>query len=280
MATGRSELLTTTRTGSPNPREALRAFAGPPRSLVWRGGAAHLRFEGEGRKAPDLHSHFGIQLSVGLVEALSLSSRDCTPERLAPGWLVGSDRPHWMRGRGAGVTIFWDPLLDGGRRIANRLHGADVLALSAAECEAIQSELEGCWQRNWRLADVRAAADRIVNRLAPDAAPDLTDRRVRTVIAELVMGSDENVGLADLAARVGLSESRLAHLFRRNVGIPIRQYRLSLRMEQAVRYISRGSSLTEAAHMSGFSDSAHFSRICRRMFGSAPSDLPDFEIER
>jgi len=99
------------------------------------------------------------------------------------------------------------------------------------------------------------------------------------VVDALMVDTGENAGLAELAARVGLSEGRLAHLFRRNVGIPMRQYRLWLRLGQAVRSISRGRSLTEAAHMAGFSDSAHFCRICRRMFGTAPSDLPHIEIE-
>jgi AraC-like DNA-binding protein len=89
----------------------------------------------------------------------------------------------------------------------------------------------------------------------------------------------ENIGLADLAVKVKLSESRLAHLFRSEVGIPMRQYRLTLRMEEAVKEICRGSSLTHAAHAAGFADSAHFCRICRRMFGVTPSNLPKFKDE-
>jgi AraC-like DNA-binding protein len=86
----------------------------------------------------------------------------------------------------------------------------------------------------------------------------------------------ESVSLETLATRVGLSESRLAHLFRRDVGLPMRQYRLSLRLMHAMTYISAGASLTEAAHRASFSDSAHFSRICRRMYGRTPSSLPRF----
>ena len=35
----------------------------------------------------------------------------------------------------------------------------------------------------------------------------------------------------------------------------------------------RGASLTEAAHLAGFADSAHLSRTFRAMFGVAPSLL-------
>lgn len=85
--------------------------------------------------------------------------------------------------------------------------------------------------------------------------------------------------LAELARLTQLSESRLAHLFRRDVGVPIRQYRLTLRMEEAVREIARGASLTRAAYAAGFADAAHFCRICRRMYGGAPSELPAFQLE-
>ena len=250
-----------------------------PHSLVWRGGAIHFRSEGIGKEAPDLHSHFAIQLSVGLTVPLSLRRGRRTPESLAPGWVVGSDQPHLMRSRGAGLTILLDPLSENGRRLAGRLCGADSACLSSAECEAIRSELEGGYRQGWQLANVQTAVGRILDRLAPKVVPDPIDPRVRLAVDMLLLDPSETVSLADLAARVGLSESRLAHLFRQSVGMPMRQYRLSLRMEQAVKYIARGSSVTEAAHMAGFSDSAHFCRICRRMFGGTPSNLPRFSIE-
>jgi AraC-like DNA-binding protein len=247
---------------------------------MWRGGAATLRSSTGPDDPPDPHIHFAIQLTIGVSHELSLRRGPHALERWAPGWMVGSDQPHWMHGRGTGVTIFLDPLSAQGQRIAARLGGRGAVALSPAEYQVARHELEDCWQRGWLLADVRAAVDRVVDLLAPEAAAgDSVDRRVRAVIDDLVQDLSENTSLAELAAKVGLSESRLAHLFRRDVGIPMRQYRLTLRMEQAVRHIALGSSLTEAAHSAGFSDSAHFCRICRRMFGSAPSDLPEFEAE-
>lgn len=247
---------------------------------MWRGGAAHLRTGGRQGPGPDLHSHFAIQLTVGCRDEISFRGSRAAVRRLAPGWLVGSDRPHWMRCRGVAASLFLDPLSIAGRRIAARLPAAGVLALSPEECTAILGQLEGCWQRGWRLPELQIAARRIVDLLAPTILPlDPLDPRVRAVVDSLMLDSSENTSLQILAAGVGLSESRLAHLFRRQVGLPMRQYRLSLRMMQAARHISLGRSLTEAAHMAGFSDSAHFCRICRRMFGSAPSSLPVFTTE-
>lgn len=259
---------------------SLSEYRGATRSILWRGGSAHLRVCGDSRPAPDPHAHFAVQLTIGWGGEIPLRKGWRDSGRVAPGWLIGSDRRHWMQACGVGVSVFFDPLSTTGRRAAAWLNGADALALTAPECEFTRRELEDCWACGWLSRDVCAAADRIVDRFAPAlSAVDPMDARVRTVIDELMRTSGENVSLAELAARVRLSESRLAHLFSRDVGLPMRQYRLSLRMEQAVVQIAQGSSLTEAAHMAGFSDSAHFCRVCRRMYGSAPSNLPDFAGE-
>ena len=42
---------------------------------------------------------------------------------------------------------------------------------------------------------------------------------------------------------------------------------------RAVELFSAGSSLTDAAHGAGFSDSSHLSRTFRRMFGVAADSL-------
>jgi AraC-like DNA-binding protein len=42
---------------------------------------------------------------------------------------------------------------------------------------------------------------------------------------------------------------------------------------RAVELFSAGTSLTDAAHGAGFSDSSHFSRTFRRMFGIAADSL-------
>ncbi len=260
--------------------EDLAQFSGPPQSLIWRGGAVHLRSCTATRLSPDLHAHFALQLTVGFAGDVSLRCGRRDPERLAPGWLIRSDQPHWLSGSGAGVTFFWDPVSPAGRLIATRLSKEGVVALEPGECAGIRRELKDCWERGWRCSDLRASSDRIAHLVARPGSP-LTpiDRRVHIALRLLQSDPAGNSSLPELARRTHLSESRLAHLFRRDVGIPVRQYRLTLRMEQAVREIAAGGSLTRAAYAAGFADPAHFCRICRRMFGGPPSQLPDFQVE-
>jgi AraC family transcriptional regulator len=90
----------------------------------------------------------------------------------------------------------------------------------------------------------------------------------------LIRGNlDRRVTLAGLSKAVHLSPSRLAHRFREATGVPLRRYVLWCRLRAAAEGAMRGSSLTEAAHLAGFADSAHLTRTFRSMFGIAPSLL-------
>jgi AraC-like DNA-binding protein len=95
----------------------------------------------------------------------------------------------------------------------------------------------------------------------------LPDPRVQKIIAYVASRLDRPIALASVAKSVGLSPSRVRHLFVEQTGLPFRTYLLWLRLTKAVGIFAGGGSLTEAAHEAGFADSAHFSRTFRRMFG-------------
>ncbi|MDQ7987377.1 AraC family transcriptional regulator [Pseudomonas sp. G34] len=75
------------------------------------------------------------------------------------------------------------------------------------------------------------------------------------------------VSAADLACNVHTSQSHLQRLFDSRLGLSIRRMVLWRRLRLALRLAIQGHSLTEAAHASGFADSAHLSRTLRGMFG-------------
>lgn len=99
------------------------------------------------------------------------------------------------------------------------------------------------------------------------------DHRLRIVIEELLRNSPESIPIEHLAELAGISPSRLAHLFKEHVGIPIRMFRAWARLKAAALLLKEGANLTEAAHGAGFYDSAHFTHTFRENFGLPPSAI-------
>ncbi|MGF1681957.1 helix-turn-helix transcriptional regulator [Photobacterium minamisatsumaniensis] len=101
----------------------------------------------------------------------------------------------------------------------------------------------------------------------------IMDHRIKKLLHELNHCLDGNClkptnwRASDVAQKLSLSESRFLHLFSKELGIPWRPYLLWCRMICAVRAILNGEPATDAAHMAGFSDSAHLSRTFRKTFG-------------
>ncbi len=101
----------------------------------------------------------------------------------------------------------------------------------------------------------------------------VVDHRIKALLRELDKCLEgecikpSNWRASEVAANLALSESRFLHLFSQGLGVPWRPYLLWCRMTCAVRAILNGQSATDAAHLAGFSDSAHLSRTFRQTFG-------------
>lgn len=108
--------------------------------------------------------------------------------------------------------------------------------------------------------------------LSPETAgPALTDERIQRVVQRVISEPGESIPIESLAASVDISPSRLAHLFKEQVGVPIRMFRTWFRLKTAVVFLKEGMSLTDAALRAGFYDSAHFANTFRETFGLPPS---------
>ncbi len=72
---------------------------------------------------------------------------------------------------------------------------------------------------------------------------------------------------SEVAHDLSLSEGRFLHLFRQEMGISWRPYLLWRRLLFALALLNKGHRATDAAELSGFSDTAHLSRTFRATFG-------------
>ena len=104
-----------------------------------------------------------------------------------------------------------------------------------------------------------------------DPGPPTPARRQAFLARDLLRDHlSDNVVLTDLARAVNLSPFHLLRVFRSEFGLTPHAYQLQARVEHAKRLLARGSSVTRAAHDSGFFDSSHLTRNFRRLVGVTP----------
>jgi AraC-like DNA-binding protein len=184
---------------------------------------------------------------------------------------------HAFEAEGMVAHLFVDPEGRPGRALLRELFSGSppLVSIPAARLAGMPARLLAAFESPRRtdqsLIDLGRA---LITQLAPGSERDeRPEARVRRMSAWAAARLDTQVSLADAAAHVGLSSGRARHLFVEQTGLPFRTYLLWLRLMRAVELFSSGSSLTDAAHGAGFSDSSHFSRTFRRMFGIAADSL-------
>ena len=99
------------------------------------------------------------------------------------------------------------------------------------------------------------------------------DERIRRAVDVLSEKMHEPLSLDRLAQACGLSVSRLAHLFRDQIGMPPQQYLEEIRLQRAAQLL-RSTSLRigEVAMETGYAGAFYFSSRFRKKFGQSPSE--------
>jgi len=222
----------------------------------------------------DLHRHHAAQLCVSLSGVLRVHSMGAMLESTAV--VVAPDHPHRIDAGGARILAIYlepesveyasliSPMLN--VNDSEQLHTFD---LSPEDLQLIRNlDATGLDpNRAWNLCASALG-------LAKSPTQHRTrDARIEQVIATIRSEPSAAHSVDRLAASVHLSPSRLGHLFRDQVGVPIRRFTVWSRMRRVVQLALEGATLTDAAHAAGFSDAAHMSNTFRQMFGFAPSAL-------
>jgi len=134
------------------------------------------------------------------------------------------------------------------------------------------------------LSDARDAADRLALRLAEllgsllargvaaSVADTERDESITTALAYIHDQVPEPIGVADVARHVALSPSRLRHVFKRAVGVPLGRYIRQVKLNHACSLLHDSDlSVSQIADACGFESLATFSRRFAAERGMAPS---------
>jgi len=208
----------------------------------------------------DPHKHHALEIIVSVDGVIYI--QDAFGNSLASQVaLVLPDQLHQTTTTGEAAFIFIEPESE----LAKTMLTTFKPAQSVQSIEGRMSEAD---RKVFTSGSIPKALSKVINSV------NLIDDRIQRVtdfIRSHITTHEFNLEM--LAGIACLSTSRFTHLFKDQVGIPLRPFILWCRMRVAVTSVLAGMTLTQAAHEAGFSDTAHLSRTFMDMFGANPSAI-------
>ena len=261
-------------TATSNHRSARTAAAASGRVLMWRGGSVWM---GRATGLVQPHAHHAMQITLAPEQPVRFRCSAAADWQDMHASIVMPDRQHQFDGCGQDVVmIFVEPETLAGRGLSARYGDSELASIGDAVVLRRARDLLAAFGDRTAYDDAALieAAKQIIDLLAGQASGTATpDQRITRALDWIRDHLDTPIDLGQAAAVAHLSPSRFRHLFVAQTGISFRAYLLWARVGHAIGRGLGGESWTTAAQQSGFADSAHLSRTCRRMFGIAPTML-------
>ena len=241
--------------------------------VAWDGGVLLI---GRANRIVPLHAHQAIQVVFGYAGPVGLRTTEDQPWTAYPLGVVTSRQPHSMDATACtyNAIIFVEPETDVGRALTERYLDCPVASVDEPDVRAASADLFSTWLGGTTKGPLIDGATRVLGALAKGVTPAVvTDIRILRATDYIKAHLNGTVSLEDVAANVFLSPGRFRHLFVEQTGMGLRPYVLWRRFILAWDLLTRGESISTAAHRAGFADAAHFTRTSNQMFGFPPSLL-------
>lgn len=228
----------------------------------------HILIRSEYR-TPDIHKHLAAHMVFGIKGELTcVVGKDTFKCR---GVFIASDVEHTIYAETGDMLLF---LLDTTSEMArniqkNDLHGKAYSILDDTKVSNMADIWKDCAD------DLKEADKRLLAICRPhDCNETVADERVKKVLSYLE-SSDTISGniMEELCGEACLSESRLSHLFKEQMGIALGRYLVLEKMKKGYLHYCSTGNITEAALNAGFDSPSHFAATCKRMFGISFSEF-------
>ncbi|MCR5000586.1 MAG: helix-turn-helix transcriptional regulator [Lachnospiraceae bacterium] len=228
----------------------------------------HILIRAEYR-TPDIHKHLATHMVFGIKGELSCVVGDDTFK--CRGAFITSDVEHTIYAETGDMLLF---LLDTTSVMArnvqkNYLHGKAWSILD----DTTVSDMADTWREC--ADDLKEADRRLLEACGIEKGFNLaTDERVQKVLCYLENSNTIPTDIMEeLCKEACLSESRLSHLFKEQMGIALGRYLVLEKMKKGYLHYCNTGNITEAALNAGFDSPSHFAATCKRMFGISFSEF-------
>ncbi len=220
-------------------------------------------------KTPECHKHLAKHMIFSLGDKMECYIDD--KKLLCRGICIDSNVEHTIKVCSQGMIIF---LFDETSSLAFQLkdkylNGKNFSIID----EDIVDDVVNIWRSN---VDNSKEIDKLILLACGLNMSSMQeyDQRIVTVLEriEKAEGIYKDT-IEELCDEVHLSQSRLSHLFKEQVGVSLTGFLVFEKMRKTCDYVMMGENLTDAAVRAGFYSSSHFSATCKRMFGLSFTDF-------
>lgn len=217
-----------------------------------------------GYASPEKHRHMAAQIVLAIDGKMSVVSEET--EYHCRGVLLPAGTPHLIDTYGKVVLVFlYDPASEVAKQIEH------IRCVSEDTCNRILEQY-GAFERDGDYSIFERYFLKELD-ITPGSSCSVTDERIRAAIKYIRDGISENITCKAVAEAVYMSQGRFSHVFKEQVGMTFAAYVIYQRIMYVYAQIFRGKSITEAAVEAGFSSSAHFADVNRRVFGITASRI-------
>ncbi len=207
------------------------------------------------------HSHCVLQMFLSLDEPLQVSVEN---EQISGKCIIVNKyvRHAFSCENKTRLSILIDPSSNFAKELIKKIDGNYMICDNGIEAVQQKAALLGHDKQRY-ISFIQDFAEFLgVNRNST-----VSDERIDKLL-ELLQNCDcYDHTIENLAQSVCLSSSRLSHLFREQIGVPLKSYILFHQLEKAFTALLGGANITDAAMLAGFDSPSHFAATVKKWMG-------------
>jgi AraC-like DNA-binding protein len=220
----------------------------------------------------DCHKHWLMQMFLSSKMELNIEVNN----QIIPcsAILVNHDTPHNFKTEGeTHFTMLIDPTTELGCMVRGLLMGEPFYVFSHEKTLAMQQALKNVLVQKREDAYL-FLIKHIISQFTHNNMKKF-DHRVTKIfeLLENCVHEDEFHQIKYFSKKIRLSESRLAHLFKEESGIPLKSYIVLHKLQRAYESIFNGENITTAAVNAGFDSPSHLAYTNKMMTGMSLSKI-------
>lgn len=224
------------------------------------------------------HQHDTLQLTFDIDKSFLVKDEksDWTSYSAA---IIKASHPHQLNSNGSLQLFFYlDKDSDYTKKLTEKyLTGTNISEINTSKTRALRNDFFKSLITTQNCDQLFKKCHAILEELAEVDFPKKRDDRIERAIAFITKASDKNLRIKMVADHVCLSESRLRHIFKEQVGQPIQNFILWMKVVDSLSMVLKGKKLSDAAHSNGFWDVSHMNKSYKSLLGVNPGDIIKYE---